>query len=251
MAWIEPHGSTCAAADSPGRSRIDLEHRGDRGHRSDDDAQLVPADASSSHTEGVVATTLSELVEGEPVGVVEQAAKRSRPGARPARARSCTGRGRAHRRESRGGLESTPRPRSLWPPTSARGSSAAASACAIEPQTVPRLRVTVWPTWGRTAASAGCASSRGSAWRTVAPTLTVLLSLVTSSRPATRFTSTRSDGRSTRMFSAGTRLCPPARIFASSPPAASELNASSSDSGRTYSNRAGFTSGAAPMCAPA
>ena len=51
---------------------VDLEHRGYGGHGSDDDAQLVPPDVSGSHTEGVVATTLSELVEGEPVGVVEQ-----------------------------------------------------------------------------------------------------------------------------------------------------------------------------------
>ena len=50
----------------------------------------------------------------------------------------------------------TRRDRDAEPPqaTSASGSSAAASACATEPQTVPRLRVTVCPTWGSTAAKA-------------------------------------------------------------------------------------------------
>ena len=126
------------------------------GHGSDDDAQLVPPDVSSSHTEGVVATTLSELVEGEPVGVVEQGPNGLDAGARPARARSCTGRGRAHRRESRGGLESTSRPRSLWSPPAQEGARRLRRRVRSSRIRFPRLRVTVWPTWGRTAASAGC-----------------------------------------------------------------------------------------------
>ncbi len=56
------------------------------------------------------------------------------------------------------------------PPSTSRqsGSSAAASAWAIEPPTVPRLRVTKWPTRGSASAASGTPAR--SPWRTVAPT---------------------------------------------------------------------------------
>ena len=102
-----------------------------------------------------------------------------------------------------------------------------------------------------------CASERRmrravarSAWRTSAPTRTVLLSPVTSSSPATRFRSTRRAGRSSRMFSSGTRLCPPARTFASSPCSASERNRLVERLGAHVLERRRLHAGAAPRRAP-
>ena len=51
--------------------------------------------------------------------------------------------------------------------------------------------------------------------------------LVMPARPSIRLMSMRQAGRTSRKFIIGTRLCPPARIFASSPRAASRATASS------------------------
>src|SRR5712691_13286194 len=48
------------------------------------------------------------------------------------------------------------------------------------------------------------------------------------------------DGRASRMFSNGTRLCPPASSFPSVPWACSRATVSSTDSGAAYRNGAGF-----------
>src|SRR5262245_63027 len=53
--------------------------------------------------------------------------------------------------------------------------------------------------------------------------------------------STTTAGRRSRRLSMGTRLCPPARILTSSPPAWRSERASSRVSGRAYRNGAGFT----------
>ena len=87
-AWIEPHGSTCAAADSPGRVRIDLEHRRSVDDRPDDDPQLVAASTAAAMHEGVVAAALRELLERETLALAPLPARWSRRRARPARAPS-------------------------------------------------------------------------------------------------------------------------------------------------------------------
>ena len=48
------------------------------------------------------------------------------------------------------------------------------------------------------------------------------------------------DGRASRMFSNGTRLCPPASSFPSAPWSRKSATVSSTDSGATYWKGAGF-----------
>ena len=55
-----------------------------------------------------------------------------------------------------------------------------------------------------------------------------------------RLTSTRCSGRPSRIAITGTRLCPPASTFASSPSSASISTAASAEAGRWYSNTAAF-----------
>src|SRR5947208_5311361 len=76
--------------------------------------------------------------------------------------------------------------------------------------------------------------------RTVEPSWSPLPFLMPSRSPR-RLMSTRCDGRARRRLSRGTRLCPPARIFASSPCSARRATASSTEPARWYSNGGGFT----------
>ncbi len=124
--------------------------------------------------------------------------------------------------------------------TSATGSSALASAWAIDPATVPRFRVTKCPTYGRQR-SPSAEHPAKAAWRTSAPTRVEPPTRETLSSERTWLMSTRSAGRARRMESSGTRLCPPASTFASSPCSASRPSTSSSEPGRAYSNGGGFT----------
>jgi hypothetical protein len=54
-------------------------------------------------------------------------------------------------------------------------------------------------------------------WRVSVPRRSPPADSRTSARPATRLMSIRTAGRARRMFMSGTRLWPPARIFASDP----------------------------------
>ncbi len=126
------------------------------------------------------------------------------------------------------------------------GSSAAGSAWARLPPTVPRARVCRWPMTGAASARSGAAAamraSRSSAcWRTSAPRRRADPSRCTAASPETRFRSTTTAGRTRRMFIIGTRLCPPARSLASPPWRARRSSASSSRRGARYSKGAGRT----------
>ena len=84
----------------------------------------------------------------------------------------------------------------------------------MEPPTVPRLRVAGCPTCRSAAVSRGArslatAERRASAWRVVAPIRRAPFAEIPESS-ATRPTSTSAEGRASRRFSMGTRLCPPA-----------------------------------------
>ena len=118
------------------------------------------------------------------------------------------------------------------------GSSALGSACATEPQTVPRLRVCACPTHGSAAARSGWLETRFaycSTWRclTVAPTRIVPSAPSMRSRPGSRIISMTTLGRAMRMLSMGISVCPPARTRASVPSLASTSRTSSRLSART------------------
>ena len=112
------------------------------------------------------------------------------------------------------------------------GYSAAGSAWASEPPTVPRLRIWKWPMRGVAAARSGAAaamSSRSSTshCRTMAPSVSAVADASTMRSDATRPTSTSASKRARRRLSIGTRLCPPARTLASSPSSLSSAVTSS------------------------
>ena len=69
---MDPHGSTCSAADSPGSLGIDLELRRHGRDRADDDADIVSPYARSRHAEREVAAALRELLEGEAFVLAER-----------------------------------------------------------------------------------------------------------------------------------------------------------------------------------
>ena len=110
-------------------------------------------------------------------------------------------------------------------PTAPR--SPAGSACASEPPSVPR-----WRTWLSATVSVAWASSVTCCWtRLVADDVVVRRSSPRSTirSPSSRMPrssampprSMSTDGAASRSRSTGSRLCPPARILASSPPSAS------------------------------
>ena len=150
--------------------------------------------------------------------------------------------------------------------TATAGYSAAGSAWTSEPPMVPRLRIWKWPMYGVTAASRGTSaatvgSNSTTASRVPALTTSDPLSRSMPRSSATRPMSTKCPKRAKRKLSIGTRLCPPARILASSPSSASVASTSSRSSGAWYSNGAGFmlrprrrapaTRAAAPAARPA
>ena len=120
------------------------------------------------------------------------------------------------------------------PPSTRRqsGSSALASAWAIEPPTVPRFRVTKWPTYGSALGHERDLRRAESRWRTVAPTRHGRCRASTSPSDAVDVDE-HATAAASRKLSIGTRLCPPASTFASSPCSASSATASSSVSGRS------------------
>ena len=120
--------------------------------------------------------------------------------------------------------------------TATAGSSAAGSAWARLPQTVPLARMGGWAIHGRAAASSGqrapTAGDRSARdWRTMAP---ITRPAGVSSRlpsAASRPMSITCPGRASRKFSSGTRLCPPASTLASSVWLASSVSAASTVAG--------------------
>ena len=114
------------------------------------------------------------------------------------------------------------------------GSSAAGSAWARLPQTVPRLRSSRWPTKGIARPISGTAratSDRSTVrWRTAAPIRRTPPVTSRSSSPGSRVMSTSVPGLPRRIASTGTSDCPPASTLASPPARAS--TASSTESGR-------------------
>ena len=115
------------------------------------------------------------------------------------------------------------------------GSSADGSACAMLPQTVPRLRISRWPTQGSASRSRGTAAAASSyctcRWRTVAPTRRWPLLRDIRLSSGTALMSTSVDGRPSRIASTGTSDWPPASTLAPSRP--SSARASSVVPGRT------------------
>ena len=104
----------------------------------------------------------------------------------------------------------------------AAGSSAAGSACATDPPTVPRLRICAWPTQP----IASCRSGHDSAitferstseCRVMAPTTSVPPSRLMPDSSFTPLMSISRPGRASRKFMSGTRLWPPASTLHSSP----------------------------------
>ena len=132
--------------------------------------------------------------------------------------------------------------------TSAAGSSAAGSACARLPPSVPLVPD------GRVAHVAGRLGEErrpldherreaaSSAWRARAPMRSPPSAVgVDAGRArAAPLTSTSTAGRTRRMFSIGTRLCPPARSLASPGAAASSATASARLSGARVAERGGL-----------
>ena len=115
------------------------------------------------------------------------------------------------------------------------------------PHTVPTVRMARWAICGATSwingARRAMSGDRSAvAWRTRAPKVTSPESPSdTVSNPRTRPMSMRWAGAAKRIAIIGSRLWPPARIFASSPCSASRTSASSRLSDRWYSNCGIFT----------
>ena len=125
------------------------------------------------------------------------------------------------------------------------GSSEAGSAWAIEPPTVPRLRIWKCPMWGSARATSRAsaetvASCSAVDWRTRAPIRTCPFERSIVSSPATLLRSTRCPNVARRSDIIGTRLCPPASTLASSPCSASRPTASPTVVGAWYWNLLGF-----------
>src|SRR5579859_8141215 len=104
----------------------------------------------------------------------------------------------------------------------AAGSSAAGSACATDPPTVPRLRICACPTQPIASCRSGHDSAitferSTSACRVMAPTTSVPPSRLMPDSSATPLMSIRRPGRASRKFMSGTRLWPPASTLHSSP----------------------------------
>ena len=101
------------------------------------------------------------------------------------------------------------------------GNSALGSACATEPQTVPRLRVCACPTHGNAAARSGWRSAssghaRSSACRTPAPTRMAFASTaIFASSAQMHDVDQRLSGAPCASTASARRLCPPARMRAS------------------------------------
>ena len=111
--------------------------------------------------------------------------------------------------------------------------SDAGSPCASVPPSVPRLR-TCWSAIVRAASEASPRPAASTSWCVViAPMRTVPFSRDTPRRPGIRRRSTSSVGAASRSLMSGISEWPPASTFASSPPSARALNASSSVSGAT------------------
>src|SRR5271166_762209 len=143
--------------------------------------------------------------------------------------------------------EATPSRQTMVAPrvTATSAISAAGSALASDPPSVPRLRIGAWPTNGMTLASSGMcvrtSPSRSSTHcRVVAPIATASPSLRTKASSPMRAMSISRFGRASRIAISGTSVWPPAMRRASSPPAESIAQASSRFAGREYSNAAGF-----------
>ena len=133
----------------PGRSGSTSSTRRPVDDRPDDDPQLVAADARRGHAERVVAAALRELLEGESVAVGRAVGQTVSTTSSSGASAVVYG----PRKSSSAGIVAPParatRRRPSRRPRRARAEArAAASACAIEPPTVPRFRVTKWPTWG-------------------------------------------------------------------------------------------------------
>ncbi len=131
------------------------------------------------------------------------------------------------------------------------GYSAAGSAWAMEPPTVPRLRIWRWPISGVARASSGAAAATSASVSTAAsvvpapthsPPSRRSMPVSSSSRPM----SIRCSKTASRSASIGTRLWPPASTLAPSPSSASRSVASRTLCGRWYANGAGFMSSSAP-----
>ena len=241
VAWMSASGSTCsrtasaAASSAASHAAVPGSTPPSAGPRSSTDGHVGDGDerrASGRH-DAVGDRDRHPDAGHRVVAVTPRAPRRrrcrSRPGsgrnALPPRAPRPRATSRARRGRSRTSRSRAPRrapPTSTTPSVRARiaGISPAASACAMEPTVVPRLRMAGWATltsaW-RSRGSAAYASSECSrpAWRTSAPTRTAVGVTSMVSRPATRLMSTRCAGEARRMLRIGIRLWPPARTLPS------------------------------------
>jgi hypothetical protein len=124
------------------------------------------------------------------------------------------------------------------------GSSAAGSACATLPPTVPLLRSEWWPTSSRPGQQRSarrdlCRPERGVLGRRRADPQGIVDAMPLSPQ---RPISISASGWARRKFIRASRLCPPARTFASSPSSASAPTASSTEPAGRYRNGAAFIS---------
>ena len=153
-------------------------------------------------------------------------------------------------KKSRAAISRPPAPLAVKMRASSRtaidGSSAAGSAWDRLPPIVPRLRIARWATCFIASCRTGnrcltAAEVSSAKCRTSAPTRSPP-SAVSSirPRPSIPLISTNTGASTTRKFSIGTRLCPPASSLASPPAAARAATASSTVDARTYSKGAGF-----------
>ena len=156
----------------------DVDHERAIGHRAERDPSLLDepvadGERTAARERRVVAAPLRQLLEGDPT----LAAAAGQIVSTTSSSGSSVVRSARRRTRRRGSSRPLVDAATTAPPraTSASGSSAAGSAWAIEPPTVPRLRVTKWPTNGSASATSGSRSrtsceSPAAAWRASAPT---------------------------------------------------------------------------------